>query len=180
MMFGCRGGPGTADPGRLTCTNANLGMLMMRAYGVQSYQITSPDWFNSERFDITAKVADGATKEQLNLMLQNLLAERFQVKLTLGNQRTADLRAGGRKGRPEGEAIGGNRAGNRRDERCRATRWASAAPKTWAGRLPAVSKRAARSGDDDAARTLAHGRQPAAYFRAGEDAGRPGGQAGTG
>jgi uncharacterized protein (TIGR03435 family) len=81
MMFGCRGGPGTADPGRLTCANANLGMLMMRAYGVQSYQITSPDWFNSERFDIAAKVPDGATKEQLNLMLQNLLAERFQVKL---------------------------------------------------------------------------------------------------
>jgi uncharacterized protein (TIGR03435 family) len=81
MMMGCRGGPGTPDPGRLTCTNANLSMLMTRAYGVQSYQITSPDWFNSEHFDISAKISDGATKEQFNLMLQNLLAERFRVKL---------------------------------------------------------------------------------------------------
>ncbi|MGP8247650.1 MAG: TIGR03435 family protein [Bryobacteraceae bacterium] len=81
MMMGCGGGPGTPDPGRLTCTNANLSMLMTRAYGVQGYQITSPDWFNSEHFDITAKIPAGATKEQFNLMLQNLLAERFQVKL---------------------------------------------------------------------------------------------------
>jgi uncharacterized protein (TIGR03435 family) len=81
VMMGCRGGPGTPDPGRLTCTNANLSMLMMRAYDVQGYQVTSPDWFYSEHFDITAKVPDGATKEQFNLMLQNLLAERFQVKL---------------------------------------------------------------------------------------------------
>ena len=81
MMMGCRGGPGTPDPGRFTCNNVNLSMLMSRAYGVQSYQIASPDWFNSERFDLTAKVPDGATKEQFNQMLQNLLAERFQVKL---------------------------------------------------------------------------------------------------
>lgn len=81
MMMGCRGGPGTPDPGRFTCTNANLNMLVWRAYDVQGYQITSPDWFSSEHFDISAKVPDGATKEQFNLMLQSLLAERFHVKL---------------------------------------------------------------------------------------------------
>jgi uncharacterized protein (TIGR03435 family) len=56
-------------------------MLIGRAYDVQAYQVTSPDWFNSEHFDITAKIPDGATKEQFSSMLQNLLADRFQVKL---------------------------------------------------------------------------------------------------
>jgi uncharacterized protein (TIGR03435 family) len=34
---------------------------------------------SAERFDIAAKVLAGATKEQFNLMLQNLLTERFQI-----------------------------------------------------------------------------------------------------
>jgi uncharacterized protein (TIGR03435 family) len=65
----------------LRCTNATLNMLMFQAYDVQSYQINGPAWFDSEHFDITAKIPAGATKEQFRLMLQNLLAERFQVKL---------------------------------------------------------------------------------------------------
>jgi hypothetical protein len=39
-----RGGPGTADPGRFTATNVVLGGLLMRAFGVQRDQLTSPDW----------------------------------------------------------------------------------------------------------------------------------------
>ena len=81
MMMGCSGGPGTPDPGMLRCTNASLSMLMMRAYDVQGYQISSPAWFDSEHFDITAKIPAGASKEEFRIMLQNLLAERFQVKL---------------------------------------------------------------------------------------------------
>jgi uncharacterized protein (TIGR03435 family) len=81
MMMGCRGGPGSPDPGLLSCSNVNVGMLMSRAYGVQGYQINGPAWFDSEHFDITAKIPAGATKDQFNQMLQNMLAERFQVKL---------------------------------------------------------------------------------------------------
>jgi uncharacterized protein (TIGR03435 family) len=83
-VYRCWGGPGSPDPGQLTCTNAPLIVLLTNAYGVKSYQIEGPEWLNSERFDIIAKVPAGATKEQYNLMLQNLLATRF--KLTLHHQ----------------------------------------------------------------------------------------------
>jgi uncharacterized protein (TIGR03435 family) len=51
--------------------------LIMTAYAVKPYQINGPDWLDSERYDIVAKVPTGATKEQVNVMWQNLLAERF-------------------------------------------------------------------------------------------------------
>ena len=44
-------------------------------------QISGPDWLATERYDSTAKVPPGTTVEQLRLMLQRLLAERFQVRL---------------------------------------------------------------------------------------------------
>jgi len=36
---------------------------------------------DTERYDIVVKVPAGTTKEQINLMWQNLLAERFGVKI---------------------------------------------------------------------------------------------------
>jgi uncharacterized protein (TIGR03435 family) len=56
-------------------------MLMVQAYGVESYQLTIPSSMDNERFEISAKVPEGTTKDQFNLMLQNLLAERFKLKL---------------------------------------------------------------------------------------------------
>ena len=79
MFIGINGGPGTADPGRINYENVSLKMLLMKAYGVQDYQISGPDWLNSERFNIVAKLPDGATKEQFMAMLQNLLSERFKL-----------------------------------------------------------------------------------------------------
>jgi len=79
-----RGGPGTPDPGQITYTNVTIKSLMTNAYHVKEYQISGPDWLESQRYDITAKVPPGATKEQFQLMLQSLLAERF--KLTLHHQ----------------------------------------------------------------------------------------------
>jgi uncharacterized protein (TIGR03435 family) len=84
FVFRCWGGPGSPDPGQFTCTNAPLIVLLTTAYGVKSYQIEGPDWLNSERFDIVAKIPAETTKEQYKLMLQSLLAERF--KLTLHHQ----------------------------------------------------------------------------------------------
>src|ERR1700734_1967440 len=74
---GMGGGPGTKDPGRYTCSFCNLQMLMAQAYDVAGYQLTIPTALNEGRFEVTAKVPEGATKEQFKLMLQNLLAERF-------------------------------------------------------------------------------------------------------
>jgi uncharacterized protein (TIGR03435 family) len=76
-----RGGPGTSDPERITFTNVTLIAVILRAYAVKPYQVTGPDWLSSARYDLTAKVPAGATKEQCNLMLQRLVADRSRLKL---------------------------------------------------------------------------------------------------
>ncbi|MGA3019153.1 MAG: TIGR03435 family protein [Bryobacteraceae bacterium] len=79
IMRGCRGGPGSTDPGMLTCTNTPLKQLLVRAYDLKNYQVEGPAWLDTDGFDIVAKVPPGTSKEQFNLMLQSLLAERFKV-----------------------------------------------------------------------------------------------------
>ena len=76
-----RGGPGTVDAGQITCINVTLINVLLRAYNVKTYQVTGPDWLSSQRYDIIAKIPPGATKEQFDLMLQNLLADRFRLAL---------------------------------------------------------------------------------------------------
>jgi uncharacterized protein (TIGR03435 family) len=81
MMIGMRGGPGTPSPGQMTFTNVSLAQIMQRAYDVKSYQISGPNWMSSARFDISARVPAGTTRAQSNVMLQNLLADRFKLVL---------------------------------------------------------------------------------------------------
>ncbi len=82
VYFGpARGGPGTPDPGQITWSYATLRGLLMTAYDVKEYQIDGPAWMNTERYDIVAKVPEHATREQVRVMWQNLLAERFAMML---------------------------------------------------------------------------------------------------
>lgn len=83
MMMGARFGPGTADPTRWACDNCPLSLLLTQAYNLKRFQITGPNWLDSERFDIAARVAEGATKADLRFMQRNLLAERFGLKARL-------------------------------------------------------------------------------------------------
>lgn len=75
------GGPGTPDPGQITWTYAFMKSLLMTAYDVKGYQIVGPAWITDQQYDIVAKVPEGATKEQVRSMWQNLLAERFGLRL---------------------------------------------------------------------------------------------------
>ena len=82
VYFGpARGGPGTPDPGQITWSYARLIDLLMTAYDVKAYQISGPPWMATERYNVIAKVPEGSTKEQVNVMWQNLLTERFGVVL---------------------------------------------------------------------------------------------------
>ncbi len=81
MMVGMQGGPGTPSPAQMTFTNVSIADIMQQAYEVKGYQISGPAWLQSTRFDISAKVPAGATKEQSKIMLQHLLAERFKLVL---------------------------------------------------------------------------------------------------
>jgi len=76
---GAFGGPGRGDPSRVNFQFLSLANLVTLAYGVNLYQLTAPSWLDTERFDITAKIPDGATPDQVPSMLQNLLAERFHL-----------------------------------------------------------------------------------------------------
>lgn len=71
------GGPGTTDPGRITYSREELNLVLADAFDVYWDQISGPDWIGTERYDISANVPDGTTKEQARQMLQNLLAERL-------------------------------------------------------------------------------------------------------
>lgn len=79
IFVGRQGGPGTPDPGRVTFTNTALKQLITLAYNLKPYQVTGPDWLDSERFDVIAKIPAGSSKEQVNQMLQSLLEERFKL-----------------------------------------------------------------------------------------------------
>jgi uncharacterized protein (TIGR03435 family) len=76
-----RGGPGSHDPGRITWTNAALRNILMTAYDVQVFQINAPEWLSTTRYDIAVIVPAGATSDQVNVMWQNLLKERFGLVL---------------------------------------------------------------------------------------------------
>jgi len=70
-----------SDAGRVDLYNATLKQILARAYDVKAYQISGPGWIDSERYEVVAKVPDGVGKEQIPAMLQNLLAERFKMKV---------------------------------------------------------------------------------------------------
>lgn len=75
-----RGGPGSDDPTRIDYHHVSMNALLVRAFGVGSGQLSAPGWIRTELYDIQAKIAPGATKEQFNLMLQDLLVQRFKLQ----------------------------------------------------------------------------------------------------
>jgi uncharacterized protein (TIGR03435 family) len=76
---GCTGGPGTRDPGLLTCENFSLSFLVMMAYNLRSFQFSGPGWMDTERYHVAARIPAGTTLPQFRTMLQHLLADRFHL-----------------------------------------------------------------------------------------------------
>jgi uncharacterized protein (TIGR03435 family) len=67
------------DGARVDYGAMTLADLITVAYKVKSFQVSGPDWLKTERFDILAKLPEGATKDQVPQMLQALLADRFKL-----------------------------------------------------------------------------------------------------
>ncbi len=81
-----RGGPGTSDPGRFSYTQTTLLELLRRAWGLHAsdaYRIAGPAWLGGfeHQYTLNATMAPDTTEEQFRLMLQNLLIERFKIRL---------------------------------------------------------------------------------------------------
>ena len=69
------------DGAQVRITYLSLKDYIGLAYRVKLNQIVGPDWLGSQRFDIAAKLPDGAAQSDVPVMLQALLAERFQMKM---------------------------------------------------------------------------------------------------
>jgi uncharacterized protein (TIGR03435 family) len=73
----------TFSPNSLTIVNLPLLNIIIQAYELPPWQMTfgSFDSILEEHYDIVAKAVGPASKEQLRLMLQALLEERFRLKV---------------------------------------------------------------------------------------------------
>jgi len=68
------------DGAQVSCLRFSLNDYIGMAYKVKSYQISSPDWMASARFDITAKLPAADAARDIPKMFQALLEDRFQMK----------------------------------------------------------------------------------------------------
>jgi uncharacterized protein (TIGR03435 family) len=62
--------------------------LLLQVYNLQSHQLSGPAWLDTEFLDILAVAPAGTPKEQLSLMFEALLAERFKMKFHRETQMT--------------------------------------------------------------------------------------------
>lgn len=99
-----RGGPGTSDPRQVIYPRTWLPTLVAEAYGVRTDQVSGPDWVKTEAYSIVANIPPNTTKQEFNLMLRTLLAERFHLALRHEPKTTSvyvlSVAAGGPKLRP--------------------------------------------------------------------------------
>jgi uncharacterized protein (TIGR03435 family) len=73
------GGPGTKEPSTYHC-QCTVGMMLRPAFGLGGGDFVVPDWvWGKQLFLLTAKVPAGTTKEQVPIMLQEFLKERFHL-----------------------------------------------------------------------------------------------------
>lgn len=77
------------DGGMARYNGIPLRDLIRLAYRVKDFQLEGPDWMGGERFDIVAKLPEGAKEDQIPEMLQSLLAERFKLTLHRDNKEHA-------------------------------------------------------------------------------------------
>jgi uncharacterized protein (TIGR03435 family) len=77
-------GTQTSPGGRFSATGITAKMLIQRAYDLRDYQVLGgPGWITTERYDIVAKAeTPDISREQLKILLQSLLAERFNLKIS--------------------------------------------------------------------------------------------------
>jgi uncharacterized protein (TIGR03435 family) len=87
---GGRGGPADGSPLRftqgkvmsVTPTGVTARRIVFDAYQVLPYQVSGgPGWLGSDRFDVEAVSASATSEEQLRLMLQTLLSQRFKLRI---------------------------------------------------------------------------------------------------
>jgi bla regulator protein blaR1 len=67
-------------PGGIDYYSISLYELIFRAYGIESYQLSGPDWLGVLKWNVVAHAPANATADQIPLMIQALLADRFKLQ----------------------------------------------------------------------------------------------------
>jgi uncharacterized protein (TIGR03435 family) len=67
------------DDARVSIGSYDLASVIQMAFRVPEDQVIAPDWVKEVRFDIQARLPQGASKDQAPEMLQTLLEERFKL-----------------------------------------------------------------------------------------------------
>jgi len=67
------------DAARVDIGSLSLADLIRTAYRMKPYQVIGPDWMAGQRYDIMAKMPEGASPDKVPEMLQALLADRFKL-----------------------------------------------------------------------------------------------------
>jgi len=68
------------DGARATFNYESLKDLIAYAYKLRLYEISGPEWMVTDRFDIAARLPDGATKDDVPEKLRALLKDRFNLE----------------------------------------------------------------------------------------------------
>ncbi len=69
----------TYSPAGFTGRNVTLKRLLAEAYHLQLDQVLGPSWLEQNEYDVDARAAEGKTREQMDLMLRGLIADRFKL-----------------------------------------------------------------------------------------------------
>jgi uncharacterized protein (TIGR03435 family) len=81
VAYAANGAEITTNPGLLSIRSISLKDLIAVAYGVEAYQISGgPAWIDSDQFEVIAKSTSPTSREQLLLMLRQLLSDRFRLE----------------------------------------------------------------------------------------------------
>jgi uncharacterized protein (TIGR03435 family) len=70
----------TYSPAGFNGKNVTLKRLVAEAWQCQLNQVIGPPWLDHNEFDVAARAFDGATGEQMRMMLRALLVDRFSLK----------------------------------------------------------------------------------------------------
>ena len=68
-------------PTGFTARNVTLKRLIAEAWHLQTSQVIGPNWLDQNEYEIEARVPEGPGPEDVHLMLERLLADRFGLKV---------------------------------------------------------------------------------------------------
>lgn len=93
------------DAGRLDWGFASLADMIQYAFRIKNYQVSGPDWMRSSRWNVLARLPEGASQDRVPEMMQTMLAERFELKFHHENREQPVYALEVAKGGPKLDAV---------------------------------------------------------------------------